>query len=339
MSWSRYLSVRRAEGERFLWRRRQTPGVDYSYGDPRLAAIRAAGLEGADGWAVIREQLAGAAADADGSPAGGEELAFLAGGLQTVSGVERWIGDVIAAAPGDPLPLLVSGVRHIGWAWHSRAWLETRDVTESQAKLFRDRLTVAEQQLAAVAEREPAWAAPWYFRQISARGLDLGQEVAERRFQETVRRAPGHVAAHRERLQQLTSRWGGSQEQMHAFAQQAAFDAPEGSALGQLVALAHLEEWVDRGADPESSYLQSGRVLGSLHEAAERSVFQPEFVRTRDWAIAFNAFAMAFSLAGDQIAARAMFRVLGDRVTEMPWQYLDERSPMVAFRGWRNEVQ
>lgn len=331
MSWTSRLSVRRAEGERYLLRRRPVPAIDLSYGDPRLAAVRAAAAQGGTGnWPRIRAHLA-AAED-------GEDLTFLVEGLCAVSGVERWIGEVAAADPGDALPALVSGARHIGWARHACAGLPARQVSGGQREILLARLAVAEERLQEAAALEPSWAAPWYFLQISALGNEAGEEVAERRFQEACRRAPGHVAAHRRHLWQLSRAGGGSQERTHAFARQAMLAAPEGSPLGQLVALAHLEEWLDLGGDPESVHMGRPQVVAALHEAASRSVLHPAFVRRRDWAPAFNAFAMAFALAGEYPAAHAVFRALGDRPTEMPWRYLDGRSPLVPFYAWRDRV-
>jgi hypothetical protein len=79
-------------------------------------------------------------------------------------------------------------------------------------------------------------------------------------------------------------------------------------------------------------------VVAALHEAAGRSVRHPAFARRRDWPLAFNAFAMAFALAGDHRSARPLFRALGNRATTMPWQYLDGRSPLVPFLAWRARV-
>jgi hypothetical protein len=330
MSWTSRLSVRRAEGERFLLRRKQVPGIDPAFGDARITAMRAAARDGGAGkWPEIRAQLA-AAED-------GEDLTFLVEGLQGVAGLERWIGEVAAAEPGDALPLLVSGARHVRWAWHTRPGAEARDASQ-EPTVFRARLTAAEELLLEAAEREPTWAAPWYFLQISGRGLAIGPDLAERRFAATCGRSPGHAAAHRQHLQQLSAKWGGSHERMHAFARASMRAAPAGSPLGQLVAQAHLEQWLDLGGDPESPYLSGDEVTGALHQAAARSVYHPDFVRHRDWPLAFNTFAMAFALAGDHRLARPLFQVLGDRATEMPWRYLDERSPLVPFLAWRDRV-
>ncbi|MEE4541950.1 hypothetical protein V2S66_08210 [Streptomyces sp. V4-01] len=331
MSWKSWMTVRQAQGDTFLWRRRAAPAIDFSYGDRRLAGVRAAARHrGAAGWPAIREQLA-AAED-------GEDLTFLVEGVQGVSGVERWIEEVLHAAPGDAHALLVSGARHVGWAWHARGRFAAGAAPESQRTLFRERLETAQRRLFAAAEREPAWAAPWYFLQLAGQGLELGPQVAQERFAAACRRSPGHAAAHRQHLRQLAAQGDGAHERTHAFARAAMLDAPEGSRLGELVALAHLEEWRDRGGDPDSAWLGRPQVIEALREAAAHSVLHPAFGRRLDWPLALNAFAMAFALAGDHRSAAPLFRALGNRPTETPWIYLDARSPLAAFRTWRARV-
>ncbi|MCL2732247.1 MAG: hypothetical protein FWE15_19750 [Actinomycetia bacterium] len=331
MRWTSRLTVRQAEGDRFLFRRRAPAVIDPSFGDPRLAAIRAAALEGAGRWPLIRGHLRAATGDA-------EDLTFLVAGLHTVAGVERWIGEVAAAEPGDPLPLLVSGARHVGWARHARPPLSGGQVSQERQEVFRARLEIAEEQLLAAAEAAPHWATPWYFLQVSGRGLGAGAEIAERRFEAVRSRSPFDAAGHRERLRQLLPEWGGTHEEARDFARRSTLAAPAGSPLGELVATTCLEGWRERGADPDSVFMTRPEVLRDLHEAADRSVRHQDFVRRRDWTLSFNTFAMAFVLSGDHASARRMFAVLGRQATEFPWQYLDDRSPLVPFLEWRARV-
>ncbi len=410
-SWTSLLSARTPEGETYLLRRRRSAAIDASYGDRRLAEIRAAATAasgaagaagagarragakgprggrgsaaglGADAWPGIRAVLAAAEDD--------EDLAFLVRGLQSVPDVERWIGDAVVADPDDPLALLVSGARLLARSGYAGV-RRPPQVSGQQAEVARVRLENAEEQLFEVAEREPEWAAPWYFLMASAgagtrSGAAVGaQKTAARRFAAVVRRVPGHAAAHRLRLAQLSPAWsaagqvastdvtderpaqapdapdaangsdvpdasadssrdeqgaGDPYRRMHAFARRSMLDAPEGSRLGELVALAHLEQWRDLGADPDSPYLTGEAVVTALREAAVRSVLHPAFERRADWALAANAFAMAFALAGDHVPARTLFGLLGPhRATESPWHLLDERSPLLAHRTWRARV-
>ncbi|MBD0690025.1 hypothetical protein BG452_29345 [Streptomyces sp. CBMA123] len=277
-------------------------------------------------WTALRPALA--AAD-------GGELAFLATAVADVAGAEEWTARAVADAPDDALPLLLSGARHVTWAWEARSGARAQHVTEEQWKLFHQRLDVAEEQLLEVAEREPSWLAPWYFLQISARGASLGPDVATARFEAAVRRVPGHVGSHRQRLQQLCAKWGGSHEAMHEFARSSMLAAPEGSPLGELVALAHLERWLDLPDGEDHAYLTSPAVVAELQEAAFRSVLHPDFVPVRGWQGSFNSFAMAFSLADQPKTARLLFDALDGLVSESPWHYLSG-DPVKAFRAHRD---
>ncbi|MFE7531138.1 hypothetical protein ACFU7Y_36330 [Kitasatospora sp. NPDC057542] len=300
------------------------PRLDPTYGDEsaRLALRQAA----AGDWAALRPTLA--AAD-------GAELSFLVGAMSDVPRVEQWTSRALADTPDDTLLLLLSGARHVVWGWEARTAARAKDVTEEGWKVFHQRLDVAEEQLLEAAEREPSWHAPWNFLQMSALGASLGPEVAACRFEAAVRRAPGNAGSHRIRLQQLSAKWGGSHEEMHEFARSVMFAAPEGSPLGELVALAHLEQWLALPDGEDRAYLTSPAVVAGLQEAAFRSVLHPDFDPVRGWQASFNAFAMAFSLADQPKTARLLFDALDGCVTEAPWHYLS-RDPVKAFRAHRD---
>ncbi|MER7765519.1 hypothetical protein [Kitasatospora sp. NPDC096140] len=301
------------------------PRLDPTFGDESVRLVLAQAAAG--DWAALRPALA---AVEDGA-----ELTHLAGAIADVPGVEEWTGRVLADTPDDTVALLLSGARQVTWAWEARTGARAKNVTEEQWKLFHQRLDTAEEQLLEVAEREPAWLAPWYFLQISARGASLGPEIATCRFEAAVRRAPGHAGSHRQRLQQLCAKWGGSHEEMHAFARSAMLAAPEGSHLGELVVLAHLEHWLDLPDGEDHAYLTSPTVLAEMQEAAFRSVLHPDFQPVRGWQGAFNSFAMAFSLADQRKTARMLFDALDGAVTESPWHYLSG-NPVKAFSAHRD---
>ena len=121
---------------------------------------------------------------------------------------------------------------------------------------------------------------------------------------------------------------------MHGFAAETLAAMPAGSLLGQLVPAAHLEHWLDMPADEDHGYITSTEVRAELNAAADRSVRHPDFVRRAHWPTVHNSFAMAFALNGDWPAARQQFDIIGDLMTEWPWQYMAnmERS-FVRLRG------
>ncbi|MCZ4120975.1 hypothetical protein [Streptomyces sp. H39-S7] len=300
--------------------------LDPAFGDAGLRALRAA-AKAAD-WPAMSEQLS-AVTD-------GQDLTWLLANVSEVAGIEKWIPAVVAAEPDAPLPRLVSGARHVIWAWEARSAMRAVHVSREQFQLFHERLRVAEELLYEVAEREPEWVAPWHFLLMAGRGLEVGPEISALRFEAATRRYPGHLGSHQQRLQQLCPKWSGSREQLHAFARDSMLAAPEGSPLGELVAAAHLEDWLDSRDDSTVDRLRSHGVIEQLHEAADRSVRHRDYTRPREWARGFNTFAMAFALAGEKAAAAEMFRSVGGTVTQFPWMYLG--NPALNFRVWRRRV-
>ncbi|MEE1792774.1 hypothetical protein PUR28_18750 [Streptomyces sp. BE308] len=307
------------------WTGRPVARVDKDSGDPDARRVREAAEAG--DWATVRDVL-------DARPES-EDRTGLLWAVGDVAGTERWITDVVAAEPQAPLPRLVAAVRHISWAWEARTGARASHVSQEQFQLFHDRLATAETWLYEVAECEPGWTSPWYALQVTGRGLQVEADVARRRFEAAVRRDPHHLGAHQQRLQQVCEKWGGSHEDMHAFARASAFAAPGGALLGQLVAVAHLEHWLALDSGPDFRYIGRPEVVASLAEAADHSIRHPDFVRGRGWLQVYNTFAMAFSLAGDVASARECFRATEGRVTEFPWNYLNGADPAKAYKKYR----
>jgi hypothetical protein len=300
----------------------KTVPIDPTFGDPDLTRLRQA-MAAAD-WPTARAMF-GHARDAD-------DLATFVDVAANVPGSEQWLPEFVRAEVHDTLPLLVYGARSIRWAWDARTGKRAKYVSQEQFQLFFERLGIAEDSLQGVVRREPDNVTAWCQLVILALGLQLDIDEAMRRFGEVVRRYPGHIGAHRVMLQKLCRKWGGSHEAMHSFAREAMLSAPAGSPLGELVATAHFEHWVDLASDRlVSHYLRSKEVLASLHEAADRSVRHPDYRPRRDWPQVHNVFALVFSLAGDRDAAAEQFRVIGDLATEFPWAYLDAGDPGREF--------
>ncbi|MEU8761498.1 hypothetical protein [Streptomyces sp. NPDC048659] len=295
-------------------------------GDPEVPRVREA-AEAAD-WPTVRAIL-------EARPES-EDRTELLWAVADAAGVERWIDPVIEAEPDAPLPRLVAGIRHITWGWEARTDARAKDVSREQFDVFHARLRIAESRLYEAAEREPGWTSPWYGLQVTGRGLQVTKDTARRRFEATLRRAPLHLGAHQQQLQHLCAKWNGSHEEMHAFARASTFGAPGGNLLGQLVAYAHIEHWLDLDRGEDAAYISGPQVAASLNEAADHTYRHPDFQRNRGWLPLVNTFAMAFSLAGDRAGARECFRAAEGRVTEAPWYYLNGDDPTEAYRKMRS---
>ncbi|MFE9120468.1 hypothetical protein [Streptomyces sp. NPDC007172] len=310
------------------WTGRPVARVQQDSGDPEVARVRTAATSG--DWATVRRVL-------EARPEN-EDRTELVRAVGDTAGVERWITGVVEAEPDAALPQLVAGFRYISWGWEARTGARAQHVSRDQFELFHSRLRTAEEWLYEVAEREPDWVSPWLGLQMTGRGLQVGQITARRRFEAGVRRDPYHLGVHQQQLQQVCAKWSGSHEEMHAFARDSVLGAPGGTALGHLVAMAHIEHWLDLDRGADAAYMRRPEVKASLREAAEHSFRHPDFVRSGGWLQVLNTFAMAFSLAGDSAGARECFTASEGRVTESPWYYINGSDPAAAYKEHRSSA-
>ncbi|TDC76319.1 hypothetical protein [Streptomyces hainanensis] len=264
----------------------------------------------------------------------GRERELLLSVLAQSPKVRELISGVVADDETPSVALLLSGVCHLQLAHEAGGGHCGRCAPSPEQGPDLNELGVAEQQLVAVAEREPEWPEARFARYVVA--TVRGVELAESRplFDEVVRLAPGHVGAHHTYLDQLIPRHGGTEEEMHAFAYGAMTHTPGASPLGVLVPVAHMESLTAEGVHG-CGYLRNPLIARQLHDAADRSVRHPDYRRGPDWVWEHNVFAMMFSLTGERAAARDMFRALGGRLTVAPWHRF-QGNPRRAHRRARH---
>jgi hypothetical protein len=235
---------------------------------------------------------------------------------------------------GASLPQALLAAHYIALAWAARTSARATQVSGSQFAVMHDQLRQAERLLIGITAREPANALAWSLRLTTALGLELGQSEARRRYDRLAAHHPYHLAGQRRFVQQLCPKWGGSWEAAHAFAHACRNVAPPGGSAGILVADVHLERWLELGRDRAAEqYLRRPEVHGEITEAAQTSVLHPAYRSRFGWISGHSAFAMLFSLIGDQPRAAVHFRALGDFASEIPWHYLDD--PGAAFQHRR----
>ncbi|MCC5480633.1 hypothetical protein [Streptomyces barringtoniae] len=291
-------------------------------GDARvLALVEAAG---AGDWAAVRAAL-------DPFDPGRDHQVL--GELADLDGVQDWIGRAVEEDKEHrATALLISGARHINWGWEARTRALAVDVTPEQWRVFHQRLHIAEEQLFEAAELRPEWVTPWRCLLTSGRGMSLGPAVNETRRDAALRRDPLDLDTHVEWVSQLQPRWGGEPGQALAFAREAFAGAPEGHRLGCVIAIAHIEDWVESDRD---NCLITPEIQDELLDAAERSILHPAYVRRPGWQQDFNMFAMALSLAAERIALPRVFHELQGAYTSWPWRYMAKPEEMYA-RARRN---
>ncbi|WP_405881945.1 hypothetical protein OG762_26935 [Streptomyces sp. NBC_01136] len=289
------------------------PDFELASAFPEVGWLRQA--TAARDWAGIRQYV-------DGLPKG-VDRAFLVRVVAEVPGVEHPLRELVAAAPDDVLALTLLGTREVELGWEIRTDARAKNVSREQFEGLHAHLRQAEQLLIRATALDPSHDAAWASRLTTARGLQLGQNEARRRYDRLAAYHPYHFTGQARLLQQLCPKWSGSWEAAHGFARECLLNAPEGALNGGLVAEAHLEHWLALSAGAErTEYLRQPHVHAELVEAADRSVLHPHYRPAYGWVTIHGVFAALFSLIGDTARAAAHFRALGNLASEYPWSYL-----------------
>lgn len=303
------------------------PPVDPFAGDPatrRIAELGAAGrwqevhefLESVRDWRARNHYLL--ALKADGWP--------------------RWIDEWLSTRPDSSLPWLVAGRQRTNWAWEARGSGRAESVKQDAWPVFQARLVQADRELAKAANLDEADPTPVAQSIWVAMGLSLGQAEARRRFEAAQRRQHLNQGACVAMIQATARKWGGSHEAMFEFARWVSRESPEGSPGHKVIALAHIEGWMDAPGEARGRYFLDPGVQAEVRAAASRSVWSPRFpADAASWGDR-NVFAFCFSLMEDHQAALAQMELIGSRITETPWHYQDFRQPGKAYEVARQRA-
>ncbi|WP_144125211.1 hypothetical protein [Catellatospora sichuanensis] len=262
-----------------------------------------------------------------------DDVYFMARIVGDLPEADAFLAQAAQAQPSALLPKVLLGARAVGLAWQARTGARAQQVSREQFDGMHAHLRRGERLLIEVTARDPADGAAWALRIINARGLELGQAEARRRYDRLAMHHPHMHGAQAQLLQQLCPKWSGSWEAAFAFARACAAAAPEGGPNAVLIAHAHVEYWRDLRGSERAAYFRRPDVAQELVEAAARSVLHPSFRPDYGWVGAHNHFAAVFSLAGDHRRARVHFEALGDLADRAPWAYLGD--PAEQFARYR----
>lgn len=299
------------------------PTFDAGAAYPEVEDLREA-LDAAD-WPAVRSLLA------DRDHDGRTLLVREAGDHVDADAFLRRVYD---EDPTDQLAGALLGTHLVCAGWRIRSGARAQYVSRSQFGGFHEHLRRAEQVLIDVTARYPDDAAAWTERINVARGLQLGQNEARRRYDRLAHHHPHHLPAQASLLQQLCPKWSGDWDRAFAFARECAEAAPDGAPNAVLIAGAHLERWLDADSDQEwADYLRSTPVADDVLRAAQRSVLHPDYVDRPGWVGVRSLFALMFSLTGQWSAAASQFTVLGNRGTTYPWAYVDYAEGFTKYRS------
>jgi hypothetical protein len=294
------------------------PEFDAAAAHPELTSLRSAAAAGQ--WPAVSTVFDSLTDD--------DSRAFFEDDVTNVAGIENMLQVVVAADESAALPAILLAGRHVKLGWAARTSAAGSEVTQAQFETFTEHLRAAERILMDVTARHPEDVRAWSWRIVTARGLELGQSEARRRYDRLAAHNPRHYSAQASLLQQLCPKWGGTWEAVHAFARASKESAEPGSHNPALVAQAHLEQWFDlAGGNAGSAYLNQPGVLDEISDAAALSVLHPDFRQGFGWVNVQGLFAMVYSLVGDDARAAVHFKALGDLASDAPWDLFLDKVP------------
>jgi hypothetical protein len=236
--------------------------------------------------------------------------------------VGRLYRDSMPRADGADVHLWL-GATIVAEAWQIRGMGGT---DADRLGLFRDILRDAQEPLLTAASLAPDDPVPWAMLQNYAMGMGMDRANLDALWARIADRCPTLFFGNVRRLQALAAKWGGSHEEMFAFARAAAISAPAGDPLTAMLPLAHAEYLGASGIQPRQHF--NANVVDELvaAESRWRATARPR----PDSLWAHNIFGWAMLRAGDD--ARAVWHLsrVNRRSTSIPWAYEDDTATAFA---------
>jgi hypothetical protein len=238
--------------------------------------------------------------------------------------------DWVTSAPSSAFPLVARGAFHIRQAWKARGSGRAHDVTQDGWRGFTEHLDLAADDLQRAMETSASDPTPWAYMVTVAMGLSMPKDEIIRIVAESDARALGLRHVYARATTALSHKWGGSHQLMLDFVRDAAVRLPDGSEGLDCVAGAHIEVYTylknfEKNEAEQTAYFKQADVASELADAADRSVFSPEYRRTLVTRSLWSDFAFCMALVGDAFPehrpmSAELFRLLGDDIPPVPWE-------------------
>ena len=242
-----------------------------------------------------------------------------------------WLDSWLAESPQNPDAVLVKADQYVYQAWQIRTGARARHVEADQFRAFHTVLRDAVPVISEAAELNPDDPVPWRVALTQARGIQAPRAVFDTYLAEANARDPHHEGCHVQALQYLCDKWFGSHEEMFAFAESAAAQAPPGSRLHALPLQAVVEYLIADeeapGPDPYASRVEAAvtraQALSGSYAPGDRE------------AAGFrNHLALVLWSMNRYEEALTAFRDIGVHVTTFPWTYFgDARAEFLEARS------
>ncbi len=242
--------------------------------------------------------------------------------LYPINVLEQWLSD----EPDSANAQLCYGARLVQWSWEARGYGMGKQISPKNWELFFERLETTRDILTQCTEANPLDPTPWaYLIMVSTWSSD-DQEVREYYFEQAISRDPTNWAAHMHMIIALSEKWGGDNDQMVAFAENASNNAPEGTDLPAILIKAYIEYWkyldlFEEKPEEARQFLASDEVQRKAALAYARSVGSESHEKTPvSIFIRYNTSSW-FWLVKDKLKLKNDFDALGNTIEDIHWRW------------------
>ncbi|MFD6887732.1 hypothetical protein [Streptomyces sp. NPDC059957] len=310
------------------WPRRRRSGAplyDLAFGDRRLEQCRQDMVMGR--WEGARDLLA------EHPPGDWDRRAHRIRLLADAAASRRTVDVWYAADPTDPNAAVLRAETEV---------MRTFAAARSGTMPGHDSLDQVAGLCLRAADQAPADPYPYVSLVTLARLYDRGDPNMGHWWKELRARDPYHREAHHQALRYLSPRWHGSNGEANNFAWDVAVYAPPGSPLAVLPQVARAEQYrhqteaEGRTAIGLAYHWSGDRARWDLRNALDNWIAHRTVSYAQDVAD-LNYLAHGLVHAGMEAQAPAVFALLDNRATRIPWSYSGDAESL--FVRWRDKAQ
>ncbi len=234
--------------------------------------------------------------------------------------LKRWVDH----EPDSADAMLCYASRLFFWAWEVRGGGRADSITEEDWREFFRRLDIAREHLLKSAQMNPADPTPWTHLIRLATGYSDSDATKWHYFNQAKQRDPENWGAHRMMVFALTEKWGGSNQEMIAFAREASANARDGSDLPAILVKAYLENWIylkwfDEDEAAAAAFLDDPAIRRDIVTAYERSLAHPDFVASKSTIFVRYLMSAWFWHVRDRERLCTEFAQMGNRIEGYHW--------------------
>ncbi|MDN3576078.1 hypothetical protein QWZ03_04765 [Chitinimonas viridis] len=250
------------------------------------------------------------------------------------------LGDAVDAAaawtksaPRSALAHTLLGASLVIAGWKIRGSSYAEDVEQNAWRPFIEHLEAAKSALEKATELDTSAAEALAWLIHVGVGKSEDREQIDSWFEEGLRRQPTHWALHMKYFYATTEKWGGSHNEMFAYAADCSAKSPPGSMLHALVAFAYSEYALALNSGPSSASLKTLRneknakaLVAALYKwvGAKPGELESKLMRVSSpfSSAGLNHFGAALYLCGATDEAKIVLAAMRGEIDSVPWAWI-----------------